>query len=144
MPRNAALVRSLGADHVVEYTKEDFTTGDRRYDVIFDLIGNHSLTKLRHTLTHKGTLVLSSGTGGRVLGPMGRILRALLISPFVSHALPMFTAKPNSADLDVLRELIESGRVAPAIDRSFPLREVPAAMRYFLDEHASGKVAITV
>jgi NADPH:quinone reductase-like Zn-dependent oxidoreductase len=142
--RNAELVRSLGADHVVEYTEEDFTSGTQHYDVIFDLIGNHSLTKLRRALTRTGTLVLSSGTGGRVLGPMGRILRALVIAPFVSQKLPMFRANPGHGDLDVLRELIESGRLTPAIDRSYPLSEVPAAIRYFVDEHARGKVAITV
>jgi NADPH:quinone reductase-like Zn-dependent oxidoreductase len=142
--RNADLVRSLGADHVVDYTREDFTAGEERYDVIFDLVGNHSLSTLRHVLTRTGTLVLSSGTGGKVLGPLGRILRAVLISPFVSQKLAVFTATRNTEDLETLRDLIESGRVIPAIDRTYRLSEVPAAIRYFAEQHARGKIVVTV
>lgn len=142
--RNADLVRSLGADHVVDYTQEDFTQGGKRYDVIFDLIGNHSLTACRRALTHTGTLVLSSGTGGRVLGPMGRILRALALSPFIGQNLRTFTATPGRAALDELRDLIESGQVTPAIDRIYPLSETAEAIRYFAEEHASGKIVITL
>lgn len=142
--RNAGMVRSVGADHVIDYTREDFTAGEERYDVILDLVGNHSLRDLRRVLTRTGTLVLSSGTGGRILGPTGRILRAMVISPFVSQKLVMFTASRNTDDLDALRDLIESGRVIPAIDRTYRLSEVPAAIRYFAEEHARGKIVVTV
>ncbi len=142
--RNAELVASLGADYVVDYTQADFTTSAQRYDVIFDLIGNHPLGRLRQALTRTGTLVLSSGTGGRLLGPMGRILRALLLSPFVSQKLPIFSATLSTDDLDAVRQLIESGTVTPVIDRTFLLEEAPAAIRYFVEEHARGKIVITV
>jgi NADPH:quinone reductase-like Zn-dependent oxidoreductase len=142
--RNAELVRSCGADHVVDYGRENFTLGTARYDLILDLIGNHTLTELRAVLTPKGTLVLSSGTGGRVLGPMGRILRALIISPFVGQTLSLFTQSGTSTTLDDLRELIEAGQVTPAVDRTYPLAHVAEAVRYFADEHARGKIAITV
>jgi NADPH:quinone reductase-like Zn-dependent oxidoreductase len=142
--RNAELVRSWGADHVVDYGRENFTLGTARYDVIFDLIGNHTLSELRGVLTPKGTLVLSSGTGGRVLGPMGRILAAAITSPFVSQTLSLFTQSGTSTTLDDLRHLIESGKVTPAIDRTYPLTRVAEAVRYFADEHARGKIAISV
>jgi NADPH:quinone reductase-like Zn-dependent oxidoreductase len=142
--RNAALVSSLGADHVVDYEREDFTAGSGRYDVIFDLIGNHPLTALRRSLTPGGTLVLSSGTGGRVFGPMGRILRALLLSPFVGQNLRIFAPTRGAVSLDALRELIESGAVTPAVDRVYPLAETAEAVRYFVEEHARGKIVITV
>lgn len=142
--RNAELVRSLGAVDVIDYTKEDFTSGGRRYDVILDLIGNHSLTTLRRALTHEGTLVLSSGTGSAVFGPMGRIIRALALSPFVSQNLRIFSPTLGTEALDELRELIESGKVTPAIDRSYSLAEAAEAVRYFAEEHAHGKVVITV
>jgi NADPH:quinone reductase-like Zn-dependent oxidoreductase len=129
---------------VIDYAHEDFTAGEERYDVIFDLVGNHSLSTLRHVLTRTGTLVLSSGTGGKVLGPLGRILRAMLISPFVSQKLAVFTATRNTEDLETLRDLIESGRVIPAIDRTYRLNEVPAAIRYFAEQHARGKIVVTV
>ena len=142
--RNAELVRALGADHVVDYTREDFTTSGKRYDAIFDLIGNNSLTAYRRALTHTGTLVLSSGTGGRVLGPMGRILRALALSPFISQNLRTFTATPGRESLDELRDLIEAGKIAPAIDRTYPLSETAEAIRYFAEEHARGKIVISL
>ncbi len=142
--RNAGLTRSLGADHVIDYSRDDFTLGTTRYDVIFDLIGNHSLTDLRGALTPEGTLVLSSGTGGRVLGPMGRILTAVMISPFVSQKLSLFTQNGSSTTLDELRDLIEAGLLTSTIDRTYPLAEVPAALRYFVEEHARGKIAITI
>ncbi|MCU1638307.1 MAG: hypothetical protein JWL94_954 [Microbacteriaceae bacterium] len=140
--RNVALVRTLGADHVIDYTKRDFTAGGQRYDVIFDSIGNHSLRELRSTLTSAGTLVLSSGTGGPVLGPMGRILRARLLSPFISQNLR--TSATPRATLDELTALVESGKVRPVIDRTYSLGEVPEAIRYFAEQHARAKVVITV
>lgn len=142
--RNGDLARSLGADHVIDYGDTDFTLGTGRYDVILDSIGNHSLGALRSVLVPKGILVLSNGTGGRVLGPMGRILRSVMLAPFVSQKLALISAKRNSTTLDELRDLIEAGHVTPVIDRSYPLAEVPAAMRYFVEEHARGKIAITL
>jgi NADPH:quinone reductase-like Zn-dependent oxidoreductase len=111
--------------------------------VIFDLIGNHTLAALRRVLTPKGTLVLSSGTGGRLFGPMGRILQSVLLTPFVSQKLTLVRAKRSNATLDELRTLIEAGHITPAIDHSYSLAEVPAAMRHFVDEHARGKIVIT-
>ena len=142
--RNGEFARSLGADHVIDYGATDFTLGTRQYDVIFDSIGNHSLGALRSVLVPKGILVLSNGTGDRVLGPMGRILRSVMLAPFVSQKLALILAKRTSTTLDELRDLIEAGHVTPAIDRSYPLAEVPAAMRYFVEEHARGKIAITL
>ncbi len=142
--RNADLATSLGADHVIDYVTTDFTLGTRRYDVVFDSIGNHSIRALRSALVPKGTLVLSSGTGSRVLGPMGRILGAMVINPFVSHKLALVPAGRTNATLDDLRELIEAGHVTPAIERTYPLAEVPAAMHQFVTEHARGKIAISI
>ncbi|MDQ0923454.1 NADPH:quinone reductase-like Zn-dependent oxidoreductase [Pseudarthrobacter sp. W1I19] len=142
--RNTELVRSLGAVDVIDYTKEDFTASGRRYDVILDLIGNHSLTQLRRALTRTGTLVLSSGTGSAVFGPMGRIISALALSPFVSQNLRIFSPKLGTEVLDELRHLIESGEVTPAIDRTYKLRDAPEAIRYFAEEHARGKIVISI
>ncbi|GAA2013776.1 NAD(P)-dependent alcohol dehydrogenase [Microbacterium ulmi] len=142
--RNAQLVRGLGADRAIDYARDDFTLDTARYDVILDLIGNHSLGRLRSVLTPKGTLVLSSGTGHPVFGPMGRIMSAVAMSPFVGQTLSLFSQHGTTQVLDELRELLEAGHVTPAIDRTFPLAEVPAAVEYFVDEHASGKVAISV
>jgi NADPH:quinone reductase-like Zn-dependent oxidoreductase len=142
--RNADLVRTLGADHVVDYSIQDYTESGKQYDVIFDLIGNHSLTALRRALTREGTLVLSSGTGGRVLGPMGRIMRAMLLSPFVSQKLSLHAAKPSQEILDDLRELVEAGTVTPAIEKAYALHETADAMRHFVEKHARGKIVITV
>lgn len=141
--RNIDLVRSLGADHVIDYTQEDFPKSARRYDLIFDIVGNHTLTELRSALTPKGILVLSSGSGGRVLGPLGRSARALILSPLISQNLYVHTATRSSRNLDLLRELVETGKVMPAIDKTYPLSEVPEAIRYFVEEHARAKIAIT-
>jgi NADPH:quinone reductase-like Zn-dependent oxidoreductase len=139
----ADLVRALGADHVVDYTREDALDGGHRYDVILDIAGNRSLSALRRALTPRGTLVIAGGeTAGRWLGGTDRQLRALMLSPFVGQRLGTFIASENSEDLIVLKELVESGRVTPAIDRMYPLSEVPAAIRYMKDGHARGKVVI--
>jgi NADPH:quinone reductase-like Zn-dependent oxidoreductase len=136
------LVRSLGADHVVDYTREDIT---KRYDVVIDIGGNRSLTSLRRALTRRGTLVIVGGeTGGRWLGGTDRLLRALLLSPFVGQRLAMFVCSENARDLTVLAELIESGKVRPVVDRTFPLSETPAAIRYLTAGHARGKVVINI
>jgi NADPH:quinone reductase-like Zn-dependent oxidoreductase len=142
--RNAEMVRSLGADNVVDYTRENFTRSGKHYDVILDLIGNHSLAECRRALTPQGTLVLSSGTGGRVLGPMGRILRALIQSPFLSQNIRTFSPTVGGESLDQLRDMIESGTVTPAIDRTYPLSDTAEAVRYFAEEHAHGKIVISL
>jgi NADPH:quinone reductase-like Zn-dependent oxidoreductase len=139
------LVRSLGADHVIDYTQEDFATGQRRYDVILDIGGNASLSRLRRALTPKGTLVIAGGeTGGRWVGGYDRQLRALLLSPFVGQKLRSLLSSENHQDLLVLTELIESGKVMPVIDRSYPLADAPQAIQYLTEGHARGKVLITV
>jgi NADPH:quinone reductase-like Zn-dependent oxidoreductase len=139
------LVRSMGADHVIDYTRDDFAEGKQRYDVILDIGGNPSLSRLRRALTPKGTLVFVGGEeGGRWTGGMDRQLRALLLSPFVGQKLRAFVNKENREDMLVLKELIETGRVTPAIDRRYPLAEVPKAIRYMEEGHAQGKVVITV
>ena len=139
------LVRSIGADHVVDYTREDFADGEHRYDVILDIGGNSRLSHLRRALTDHGRLVMVGGeTGGRWLGGMDRMLRAILLFRLVSQELSTFIASENSADLGVLRDLIESGKTAPAVDRTYPLRETPAAIRHFQEGRARGKVVITI
>ena len=139
------MVRSIGADHVIDYTRADFADGQQRYDVILDIGGNRSLSHLRRALTPKGTLVLVGGEdGGRWLGGMDRQLRMLLLSPFVGQQLRSLISKENHEDLLVLKELIGAGKVTPVIDRTFPLSEAPKAIRYMEDGHVRGKVVITV
>ncbi len=139
------LVRSLGADHVIDYTREDFAKGEQRYDVILDIGGNSSLSRLRGVLTPKGRLIIMGGeTGGRWLGGSDRQIRALALSPFVGQTLKTFISKENHEDLLVLAELIEAGKVTPAIDRTYPLSEAPSAVRYVAEGHARGKVVIRV
>jgi NADPH:quinone reductase-like Zn-dependent oxidoreductase len=138
-------VRSLGADHVIDYTREDFAEGDRRYDLIVDIGGNSSLARLRRALAPKGTLVIAGGEGGgRWLGGTDRQIRAMLLSPFVGQKLGTFVASENHEDLLVLKELIESGKITPVIDKTYPLSEVPEAIRYLAEGHARGKVVISV
>jgi NADPH:quinone reductase-like Zn-dependent oxidoreductase len=139
------LVRSLGADHVIDYTRDDFTRGERRYDVILDTGGTRPLAHLRRVLTGRGTLVIVGGeTGGRWLGGFDRSLRAVLLSPLVSQKLGMLASKENADDLVVLKELIESGQVTPALDRTYPLSETPQAIQHHKDGRARGKIVITV
>jgi NADPH:quinone reductase-like Zn-dependent oxidoreductase len=139
------MVRSIGADHVIDYTREDFAEGERRYELILDIGGNSSLSRLRRVLTPKGTLVIVGGEGGgRWLGGTDRQIRAMMLSPFVGQKLGTFVNKENHEDLLVLKELIESGRITPVIDRTYPLSEVPEAIRYLEEGHARGKVVITV
>jgi NADPH:quinone reductase-like Zn-dependent oxidoreductase len=143
--RNLDLVRSLGADHVIDYTREDFTQNGRRYDLIFQLAGTRSPSACRRALTPRGRLILSSGeSDGRWVGPLDRIFQAAVLSPFVGQRLAPFEAKQSSRDLQALKELIEAGTVSPVIDRAYPLRETPEAMRYLEEGHARGKVVITV
>ena len=138
------MVRSIGADHVIDYAREDFAEGEQRYDLILDIGGNSSLSRLRRALTPKGTLVITGGEGGgRWLGGTDRQLRALVLSPFVGQKLGTFVSSENHEDLIALKDLIESGKVAPVIDRTYPLSEVPEAIRYLEQGHARGKVVIT-
>jgi NADPH:quinone reductase-like Zn-dependent oxidoreductase len=139
------LVRSIGADHVIDYTREDFAQGDRRYDVIIDIAGNSSLSRLRSALTAKGTLVITGGeTDGRWLGGSDRQIRAMLLSPFIGQKLGTFVNSENAEDLLVLTELIEAGKVTPVIDRTFPLVDAAKAIRYVEEGHARGKVVVTI
>ena len=139
------MVRSIGADHVIDYSREDFAEGDQRYDLILDIGGNSSLARLRRALTPQGTLVIVGGeTDGRWLGGTDRQIRALVLSPFVGHKLGTFISSENHEDMIVLKDLIESGKVTPVIDRTYPLSEVPEAIRYLEGGHTQGKVVITV
>ena len=139
------LVRSIGADKVIDYTREDFADGRQRYDLILDIGGNRSISHLRRALTPEGILVLVGGEGGgQWLGGMERQVRALAISPFVSQKLRMFVAREHYEELLVLTELIEAGKVMPVIDRTYPLSETADAVRYLEKGNARGKVVITV
>jgi NADPH:quinone reductase-like Zn-dependent oxidoreductase len=139
------MVRSIGADHVIDYTRDDFAEGDQRYDLILDIGGNSSLARLRRALTPRGTLVITGGeSDGQWLGGTDRQIRALLLSPFVGQKLGTFINKENHEDMIVLKELVESGKVTPVIDRTYPLSDVPEAIRYLEEGHAQGKVVITV
>jgi NADPH:quinone reductase-like Zn-dependent oxidoreductase len=150
-PRNTDLIQSLGADHVLDYTSGDFTRMGQRYDVVFDLVGNRSLTDLRRALTPAGTIVLSGGgvsANGRprIVGPMALAIRGLVLSRIgCRHWVRAFTSIPPSKDhLATLRDLIEAGEVAPIIDRTYALSAVPDAIRYMEVEHARAKVVISV
>jgi NADPH:quinone reductase-like Zn-dependent oxidoreductase len=139
------LVRSIGADHVVDYTRDDPTGGGPRYDLILDIGGNRPLSRLRRALAPRGTLVLVGGEdGGRWIGGMERQLRALAISPFVRQRLPTFVNRERHQELEILAELIEAGKVTPVIDRTYPLREAPEAMRRLEAGGVRGKLVITV
>jgi NADPH:quinone reductase-like Zn-dependent oxidoreductase len=139
------MVRSIGADHVIDYTREDFAAGEQRYDLILDIGGNSPLARLRRALTLEGTLVITGGEGGgRWLGGTDRQIRALLLSPFSGQKLGTFISKENHEDMIVLAELIESGKLTPVIDRTYPLAEVSEAIRYLEEGHVRGKVVITV
>jgi len=139
------LVRSIGADHVIDYAKGDYLDDATRYDVILDLAGNNSLPRLRRALTPKGTLVIVGGEeGGSITGGFGRSLRAGLVSMFVSQRLTMLASKEQSSDLEELSQYVEKGQVTPVIDRAYPLAQVPAAMAHLEAGEARGKIAITI
>ncbi|GIJ24797.1 NAD(P)-dependent alcohol dehydrogenase [Micromonospora lutea] len=150
--RNVELVRSLGADHVVDYTREDFTRTEavragRRYDVLLDLVGNRSLTGFRQILTPDGVLVLSGGgtfSGGSLFGPMSLLIRGPIVGRFVRHRIVAPSVTAGRGRLAELRELAESGKLTPVIDRTYRLSEVPDAIRYVETEHARAKVVVTV
>jgi NADPH:quinone reductase-like Zn-dependent oxidoreductase len=138
------LVRSLGADHVIDYTRDDFADGAHRYDLILDIAGNPALSRLRRALTPTGTAVLVGGEEGGNLTGMSRQVRALALSPFLRQRLTLVIPKERSSDLERLTDLIEAGKVMPRIDRTYPLERVPEAVRYLEAGKARGKVAITI
>jgi len=139
------MVRSLGADHVLDYSAEDVTDGTKRYDVIPDIAGNRAPRRLRRALTDHGRLLIVGGeTDGRWLGGADRQVRAMLLSPFVRHKLGTFVCSENADDLVVLAGLIESGNLTPSVERSYPLSEVAVALRHLIDGRVRGKLAISV
>jgi NADPH:quinone reductase-like Zn-dependent oxidoreductase len=143
--RNIGMVRTLGADHVVDHTREDFTTD--RYDVVFDLVGNRSLRDLRRALTPNGTLILSGGgvfDGGSLVGPMGLMIRSQLTHPFVRQRLVVLNEVTSRANLETLRDLAESGDLTPAVDRTYPLSEAATAIRHVESGHSRAKVVVTM
>jgi len=145
--RNVDLVRSLGADHVIDYTKEDFTKSAERYDVILDNVPNHSLSEVRRVLTPKGKYVLIGGGGANeqgFIGPFARIIKTKVQSLFASQEMGMMMADSNQKDLSLLAEMVESGKMKPVIDRTYKLAEVPEAIGYLEQGHARGKVVIVV
>jgi NADPH:quinone reductase-like Zn-dependent oxidoreductase len=145
--RNLDMVRTLGADHVIDYTKEDFTQGSVQYDVILDNVGNAALLDIRHVLAPNGIYVLIGGGGpddGRWIGPMAKPVKGLLLSPFVSQKFVMLLANITTDDLNLMSQLMETKKVVPVIDRTYALKDVPEAIRYLEKGHARGKVVITV
>ena len=139
----ADLVRSIGADHVIDYTRADFADGQRHYDLILDIGGNSRLSRLRRALTPRGTLVIVGGEGARWTG-VGRQVGALALSVLIRQRLTMFVSRHRQADLDTLRQLIETGQVTPVVDRTYPLAEAPRAVRHLHAGHARGKIVITI
>lgn len=136
------LVRSLGADHVVDYTRDDFADSDHRYDLILDIGGSASLTRLRRVLTRRGTLVIAGGEGGGRLLGVGRQLRAVALSPFIRQRLKMFVAKDHHLPLERLTKLIDDGLVVPALERGYPLAEAAEAMRHLEGGRVRGKLVV--
>ncbi len=142
--RNVELVRSLGADHVIDYTQAEFTKGGQRYDVLLDMVANHPLRECRRILRPQGIYLLVGGPEGRWAGPLARLLQTLVLSPFVKQKMMLVIAKRKKEDLAFLAELIESGKIRPVIDRRYKLNEAAEAVRYVEEGHARGKVIITV
>jgi NADPH:quinone reductase-like Zn-dependent oxidoreductase len=140
--RNVELVRSIGADHVFDYTKDDYTKSGQQYDLIIDMVSNHTLSENRSVLMPEGKLVIIGGSSGDWLGPMMRPIGAAMLSPFVDQEMGMMLARLYSDDLTFLAELMQAGAVTPVIDRSYRLDEVPAAIRYSEEGHARGKIII--
>ena len=140
--KNVEMVRSIGADHVIDYTREDFTTGDERYDVILDNVGNRSMARTRRALTPSGTLI--SNGGGHADGKLGRTLRTMLVSMVVRQQASPTVKTQNHADLVALKSLVEAGKVTPVIDRTYPLTQTPEAIGHVAAGHARGTVVIAV
>ena len=141
---NADMVRSIGADHVIDYTREDFTQDGQRYDLILDNIENRTLSECRRALTPSGVLILNSGTGAEGVRMFTRLLKPIVLSPFVRHTLRRYLSKANHKDLVVLKELVESGRLKPVIDRTYPFADTTAALSYIDTGRARGKVVVTM
>jgi NADPH:quinone reductase-like Zn-dependent oxidoreductase len=145
--RNLELVRSLGADHVIDYTKEDFVRGGQRYDLVLDNVGNRAVSDLRRVLTPTGAAVMVGGGGpgdGNWIGPLVMPIKAMIMAPFVKQGLTFFIAELNQADLAFLADLMQSGKVTPVVDRQYPLSETSAAIHYLEEGHARGKVIINL
>ena len=143
--RNVDLVRSLGADHVIDYTREDFTRSDRRYDLMLDVAGSRSWSECRRVLNPQATLVIvGAPKGTRLLGPLSHIVKVRLAALRSSQKVVFFMAKVNKADMEVLRELLEDGKVKPVIDRRYELSEIADALRYLGEGHAQGKIVLAV
>jgi len=145
--RNAELVRSLGADHIIDYAKEDFTKGEQRYDVILDNVANHSLSECRRVLTPKGKYVMIGGGGANEQGFLGVIRsmnKEMVLSPFINQQMGMMMADMNQKDLTTLADMMQTGKLKPVIDRTYKLDQVPDAIRYVEEGHARGKVIIAV
>jgi NADPH:quinone reductase-like Zn-dependent oxidoreductase len=146
--RNLEQARAIGADHVIDYTNEDFTKSDQRYDMIFDNVGNHTIAERRRVLTPNGICVLAGmGSAGKHEGQWSRLtgnLEAFFVSPFIPHKFKFYIAKLLKADLAVLRDLMQEGKVKPVIDREYPLSATPEALRYLEEGHARGKVVVTI
>jgi len=140
--RNVDMVRSIGADHVLDYTREDYTKSGQRYDLIIDNVGNHSLLANRRVLNPDGIFVIVGGSGGDWLGPLMRPISALMLSPFVGQEFGMLLAQMRQDDLATLGDLMRSGKMTPVIDRRYSLSEVPAAIQYSEEGHARGKIVI--
>ena len=146
--RNLEQARLIGADHVIDYTKENFTVSDQRYNMIFDNVGNHTIAERRRVLTPNGTCVLAGmGSAGKHEGQWSRLagnLKSFLVSPFISQKFKFFIAKLLQADLAVLRDLMQEGKLTPVIDREYPMSETAEALAYLEEGHARGKVVITI
>lgn len=142
---NVYLVRSIGADHVIDYTQEDFTKLGRRYDLIFDCVANHSLSECKRALNRKGICIMVGDLSGRgMIGLLARLITALVVSRVASQKLVTFLARPNKEDLTIMHDLMKAGKVKPVIDKRYSLSEVPQAIRYLAEKHARGKVVITL
>jgi len=142
--KNLDLVGSMGADHVVDYTREDFSTAEPRYDLMLDNVGNRSLTECRRVLKRNGVYVASFGRPHRRwVGPLPYMLKMLLLSPFVSHKLVVWVAEPKKQDLLTLKELLEAGKIIPFVEKAYPLIEAREAMQYLAGGHVRGKLVIT-
>jgi NADPH:quinone reductase-like Zn-dependent oxidoreductase len=143
--RNVDLVRSLGADQVVDYTREDFTRTDRRYDLLLDIAGSRSWSECRRVLTPHATLVVvGAPKGNRLIGPLSHIVAVRLAAIRSSQQVVNFVAQVNKADLLVLQELLEAGKITPVVDRQYALSEIAGALRYLGEGHAHGKIVIAV
>ena len=142
--RNVDMVRSIGADQVIDYTQEDFTKSGHRYDLIFDLVANHSVLACRRVLNPKGRYIMAGALSGRLIGFLAFPIKALVLSRFVSQKFVVFIARSSKEDLTIMGELIATGKVTPVIDKRYRLSEVPEAIRYLEEGHARGKVVITL